>query len=190
VTVPCCETCREGWSKDDEYFRLVVVSVSAFQGSEVADRANKAVLRSLHTKKRPGFTRLVNESLIHVDVQSEQGIYLGKSPAMKINKRRFDRVADRIIRGLYWHELRTRVPAGYDVMNRQSHFEPVLEQLGTGVAHFVEPRQIADGAFMYTIATVPEDPASSVWLSLLYGTIPFVGFTRKANARIHSRCAE
>ena len=179
ITVPCCEACRRGWSNDDEYFRLAIVSAAAFQGSDAADRANEAVLRSLTKPSKAGFSRFVRASLVHVDVRSEVGIFLGKAPALKLNKRRFDRVAERIIRGLFWHEKRHPVPDQYIVLNRQSNFEPAVKALGAGASLFVEPRHIAGGAFAYTYASSAEDPSSSAWLSMIYGVIPFVGYTVK-----------
>ncbi len=179
ITVPCCEECRSGWSDDDEYFRLAVVSASNQYDGSHAEKVNETVLRSLRKPNKGGFARLVRESLMEIDVRTEAGIYLGTAGGLAINKKRFDQVAERIIRGLFWHEKRYPVPTGYEVTNRFSQFGlgPVLDALGN--VRFASWRNIGNGVFLYTFAPTDEDPDSMVWLSVFYQRLPFAGFTVK-----------
>ena len=179
ITVPCCEDCREGWSADDEYFRFAVVSACAGLGIESADAANQTLLRSLSRPQQAGFAARVRESLRSIEIVSPGGIYLADAGGIQIDKRRIDRVADRIIRGLYWHERHYPVPEHYEVMNRaqQAGLNAIFDSLGE--VKFAEHRTVGNGMFQYTFAATDDDPDSMVWLSLFFGALPFAGFVVK-----------
>lgn len=179
ITVPCCEGCRAGWSDDDEYFRFIVISSCAELGDERVERVNQTLLRSFKKETKAGFAAMVRESLRQIEIMSPGGIYLRDAGGIAVEKRRIDRVADRILRGLFWHEKRYPVPAEYEVMNRvrQEGLDALLESLGD--APYVEHRTIGNGMFAYTFASTEEDPDSMVWLSLFFDRLPFAGFTVK-----------
>ena len=71
------------------------------------------------------------------------------------------------------------MPGGYEVTNRlmQFGFNAILDELGK--VKFSEPRSIGEGVFMYKFASTDEGTDSTVWLSLFYGRLPFVGFVVK-----------
>ena len=177
ITVPCCEGCRVEQSQDDEYFRLAIVSSSNVSDKQIVQPVMEAIHRSLRKPNKVGFSKLVNESLFEMDVHSKEGIYLGKSGAIKIDKARFDRVAERVIRGLFFHELGFPLPIKYKVTNIYSQFGfQDIEHL-LGKVKFEEPRVIGKGVFWYTYAMTDEDPNSGVWLQKYYEGLPFIGFT-------------
>ncbi len=103
ITVPCCESCRVGWSDDDEYFRLAIAS-------------------SANVSDNPQAAAMVRKSLTQVDLITPAGLYIKTVGGLKIDKRRFTRVADRLIRGLFFHEQGHRVPEGYEVINQGFQF--------------------------------------------------------------------
>lgn len=177
ITVPCCETCRSEQSKDDEYFRLTIVSSSGVSDKQHARSVMDSVCRSLRKPQKVGFARYINESLFEADVHSDAGIFLGRGGGIKIEKKRFDRVAERIIRGLFYHEFGLPLPPNYEVTNcfSQTGFEDAGKFLsGT---KFAEPRSIGEGVFWYTYAMTGEDPYSGVWLQVYYEGLEFLGFT-------------
>ena len=119
-------------------------------------------------------------SIKEVEIETEAGLYLGKHPVLKLEQERIARVAQRIIRGLFFHEKAYSVPEGYEVLASIQQFgiDPILEEL-QGV-QFSEPRVIQNGVFCYIFKETESDPNSSVWLALFYGTLAFVGFTRQS----------
>jgi len=179
ITVPCCEQCRDGWSDDDEYFRVAIVSAIGTHENPYAQEVYCALLRSISKPMKVGFASLVRESLMKVEVQTEAGLYLGVAPAIKVNKVRFDRVAQRIIRGLFFHEKGYPVPEGYEVGNRfyQFGFERMVKSLGN--APFAEQCVIGDSIFIYTFASCTDAPDCTVWLSVFFRGLPFIGYTTK-----------
>lgn len=122
---------------------------------------------------------MVRESLRRFEVMSPGGIYLNDAGGIAIAKKRIDRVADRILRGLFWHEKRYPVPSEYEVMNRvqQAGLSAIIDSVGN--APYAEHRTVGNGMFTYTFASTDEDPDSMVWLSLFFGRLPFAGIIVK-----------
>lgn len=178
ITVPCCESCRAGWSDDDEYFRAVILSSARVSEEKIAQGATDALLRSLAKPTKQGFARMLLTSIKGVEIETEAGLYLGKHPVLKLEQERIARVAQRIIRGLFFREKAYRVPEGYEVLAyiQQFGIDPIVGEL-QGV-QFSEPRVVQNGVFCYIFKETESDPNSSVWLALFYGTLAFVGFTR------------
>lgn len=179
ITVPCCEGCRVGWSDDDEYFRVAIVSAIGTHENEYAQEVYRVLLRSMGKETKAGFASLIRKSLMKVEVQTEAGLYLGDVPAIKVNKKRCDRVAQRIIRGLFFHEKGHPVPEGYKVENRfyQFGFERIVKSLGN--PPFVEQRVIGNSIFIYTFASCTGEPDCTIWLSVFFRGLPFIGYTIK-----------
>lgn len=69
ITVPCCEQCREGWSKDDEYFRLAIVSHASIYNHPYVKKLNEVLLRSLRKPDKQGFSIMVNSSLRELEMK-------------------------------------------------------------------------------------------------------------------------
>ncbi len=178
VTVPCCEPCREGWSKDDEYFRFVVLNSEELEGQELARQPIQSMLRSLRKIGKTRFTDMVGRSLGAVNLRTEGGILLGTKPALEVDGNRLGRVGERIVRGLFFHEVGKRVPDTHNVHGRLRQGDPshVLEPMGN--VKFPPFKRIQDGVFSYTWLHVAEDRDSTVWLMLFYERLPMFGFTQ------------
>jgi len=179
ITVPCCERCRAGSSEDDELFRTVVLSARETYDNKNAQMLHPKLVRALRRPNGAGFATLVRKSLTKVDIGTAGGIYLGSAPAMRIDVQRFGKVAQRIVTGLFFHEKNYRVPDGYEVANRvcQFGFDETVASLGS--VPFVTERVIGDNMFRYTFATTSDDPNSTVWLSMFYQGLRFIGWTRR-----------
>ncbi|HEY9826876.1 MAG TPA: hypothetical protein V6D19_15665 [Stenomitos sp.] len=178
ITVPCCETCQAGWSKDDEYFRAAILSSAKVSEGSLAQGAIDSLGRSLRRKEQKGFSRTILRSIKEVEIVTEAGILLGKEPVFQLDIERIGRVAQRIIRGLFFHEKGYSLPSGYEVFVRIQQFglKPILEQL-PGV-HFPQLRIVQNGIFSYTFKETEEDQNSSIWLLFFYKELPLLGFTR------------
>lgn len=178
VTVPCCETCQVGWSKDDEYFRAAILSSARVFDEPLSQGATDSLLRSLRRQEQRGFAKNILKSIQEIKIVTEAGIYVGREPAFKLDIQRIDRVTQRIIRGLFFHEKGHSVPVEYEVSAciQQFGLEPVLKQLQE--VQFPQLRIVQDGVFSYTFKGSEEDPDSSIWLLWFYKELPLVGFTR------------
>ncbi len=176
ITVPCCVPCYEDWSKDDEYFRAVILSSANVSDEPKAQDVMGSLLRSV--SKSRGFAKLLIDNIKEIELVTQAGIYLGREDALKLDVARVDRVGHRIIRGLFFHEKKSSLPANYQVIAKIQQFgiEPILEKL-QGVI-FPKLRIIQDGVFCYTFRETDEDPNTGIWLLSFYEKLYFVGFTR------------
>lgn len=182
ITVPCCEPCRAGWAEDDEYFRAVILSTAQVYEVKEAQPLIDSLLRSVSNPAKRGFAKMLTGSIRDVQLKTEAGIYLGNTPALKVDRGRISRVAQRIVRGLFFHEKKYSVPNGYEALGyiQQFGIDPILEKL-EGV-EFPAVRDIQDGVFCYTFRQSEDDANSGILLALFYGSLPFVGFVRKLPA--------
>src|SRR5437667_5094676 len=57
ITVPSCDECNGGSSKDDEYFRLWLVSRENTKGHPARDTVFPTMQRSLRRKAAPSFAK-------------------------------------------------------------------------------------------------------------------------------------
>ena len=176
LTVPCCERCRRGWSTDDEYFRLALLSSSNLADVPTVQPVIDSIFRSLRRPQARGLARLVETSLVEIEQRTKGGIVAGTVPAFKVQRPRLERVGARIIRGLYFEEFKQPLPTTHIAKASIQQFG--LDHLSSiqGVK-FAEVRSRAANSFHYTFATVPEDPLSSVWLLDFFDRLPMVGFT-------------
>lgn len=177
ITVPACERCHSGSSKDDDYFRAALLTSELLEDNPEAERVIDELMRSLGGRKGRGFIGLLASSIEKVDVWSPQGsIYLGKKDAFRIDRKRIAAVLTRIIRGLYFHEIGKPVPANYQVFAElQPQVNPKLRETVASIS-FTSPKVVGEGVFEYFFQRVDEDPDSALWVLHFYGCFPAIGF--------------
>ncbi len=114
-----------------------------------------------------------------IDVFTKAGIYLGQDSAFKIDVNRIDRVSQRIIRGLFFHEKGYPLPGNYQVIAKIQQFgiDEIFERL-EGIT-FPRFNMIQEGIFSYTYHETIEDVNSGVWLLIFYKALIIIGFTKK-----------
>lgn len=178
ITVPACEGCHSGTSKDDEYFRAILLSSELVGKHPEAQKAQEVLIRGLKRPEHGGLLKDLNERIGEVEVWSPEGyLYLGKRPAIEFDVNRIQRVIARVIRGLFFREKGYPVPGKYGVM---AQLLPVVKN---GLKETVrsttfEPeRVIACGAFRYFFQGTPEDSDTTMWVLHFYERLPAVGFT-------------
>jgi len=105
---------------------------------------------------------------------SDGGVYLGHAPQFTIDLARFDRVVEKITRGLYFAEFNERVPAEREsevFVNPSDDLfgDPALRQ----VFESGQGRVVGD-VFQYRIARAAEPPGVALCVMLLFGSIAMV----------------
>jgi hypothetical protein len=106
----------ESASLDDEYFRLALsLRADLYEHSEI-QKLMPAVFRSFQKPFKQKYRRAFFRNIVDVDVTSAGGIYLGTAPGLNVNLKRLVRVPARIVKGLFFHEFKTRLPDGYEVV--------------------------------------------------------------------------
>ncbi len=123
--------------------------------------------------KNTGLRGKIASGLSYGHVSTASGIYLGHRMALRFDERRFDRVVQKIVRGLYYFEYGEALPADTEVMtlflSTKARFETVVEyahQLGWGKRQW-------PGIFEYRCGRVPGASQGSVWLMRCYSNTHF-----------------
>ena len=111
-------------------------------------------------------------------------IYLGTAQTYDVDPARMNRVATRVIQGLFWKETGAAVPQGYvAVAHGLDGFDDfnitamaALQRLAEGVRES-GIRDVGNGVFEYTFGRLPREPAVSVWMLRFFGEVYFFGCT-------------
>jgi len=181
LTVPCCYKCNESFSKDDEYFRTVLVSHASVYPDSNVQAVNEKLLRSMSRPEAAAMTSSIRKSLNVVDVISRGGIYLGRSPAMKITANRINRVADRIARGIFYIIHDYPVPKKCEVKCSFKFKDTAAFSFPDGfIAQYKglwkQPETIGENVFNYSYVLCVDDPNIMLFLYWFYDNLWFCGY--------------
>lgn len=177
LTVPCCESCRQGWSNDDEYFRDVILTASNYENDPRVKSKIDTILRSIQKPNKIKYASMLTESISQVETYSKGGIYLGKNPVMTVKKPRIRRVLERIVRGLYFVEFKTVLTEEYCAGGYIDQFGEHASQMLQQTA-FSTRRSYADNMFAYVFSSVEGNIRCSLWIGAFHGKVGFIGYTK------------
>jgi hypothetical protein len=170
ITVPACEQCNNGASDDDEVFRneLSIMAGSFGESAKAAERL-QPTMRGIQRNKAM-LRRMVPAAQL-VERYTPSGLYLGHGYAVPVVPGLQQRVINRIVRGLYWHQFQTRLGDDAEVTlvfidKRRSHWREALYTFRSlQLSHVV----IGDGeTFQYLYGRANDDLTSSVWLLIFF----------------------
>jgi hypothetical protein len=143
------------------------------------------VFRSLTKPNKIGFSRALMQGVRETNVLTRSGLFLGKRPVYDVDLDRLDRVAQRIVKGLFYYERGSRLPDGYEVaafsaaglsaLDKQFK-EHIIKNVVDPILLNI-PRTIGNNVFTYRVAFAPEDPNLSVWHLIFYEKVVFLCFT-------------
>lgn len=185
IVVPSCTRCNNGASRDDEYFKTVMVLKDRAGGHPEAVAIRDSVFRGLAMRKKAKFRLRILRSMRDVALRTPAGLHIGKAPGFDVDLTRLDRVVGRVTRGLYWHHHdHVRLPDDHTVgvwsedglrgINREEAnllrttlVDPVLNN---------PAREIARGVLRYWYAS-SDRPHITGWLLEFYEDVRFVAFT-------------
>lgn len=157
ITVPACYECNQAASNDDENLRFYL-SVQVGMPTQAAallwdNGAHKSILRK--SKLRVPFL----ESLREVTTTDAKG-NLVKRLAFPAPLNLYQRVFERIVRGLYFHHSGKILPPTVRVLVEPLDY-PNLQALKT---QFLRSHEIGAGACVYYFAVQDEDLLTSLWV--------------------------
>jgi len=183
ITVPSCRKCNSEWQKDEDYFRLCLVAREDTKGNRSRDELFPTVKRSLTRVDARGFANKFLNSLAEVEEFTPAGIYVRSGVSVSFEGARLDRVAEKVIRGLFYLETGRRVPPDYRVaivhQSRVRHLRPAFRTDLLGFVAMVletKPREFGP-AFKYWYLPSPNGWARSHWILEFYGSREFYCFT-------------
>ena len=174
ITVPACRPCNKSYDLDDEYFRLFAATPAYDKeaGRQIWDETIVARTFKRSPKLRAAFV----SSPRTLEISSPGGLYLGEAKVVSLDRRRVNRVFEKIARGLFRHHLGRRLPtkSSFTIITNVT----LSRFVSTGLLDDLGPvKSIGNGSVaQYRFAYVPESPESSVWLVHLYQTTMTVIF--------------
>ena len=174
ITVPACVRCNKSFEFDDEYFRIAVVVPADPERDPIAARlwAEKVVRGTL--RRSPALKSTIIRSLVRLDVTTPAGIYLGTTPTVRLDRKRLDRVARRIVTALHWHHY-SRVPRPGVEFTVTMGLDPkrpgVAERVAVDLLGGRPWAIVGGGAFRYAHGQVPDNPDWGAWLLVFHSTV-------------------
>lgn len=174
-TVPSCRNCNGSFSKDDDYFRMVLVSIESVYDDKNARKVNKKFLSSYHRPEAKGFKKAIQNSLTNVDLISEGGIHVGTAPVMTVDAKRINAMIKRITKGLFFKTQGRCIPNGYqiDVFAQHGLFQ-LSEDFFMLTAPSLKPvESIGNGIFTYRYAVSIDNPSDMAFIFCFYDKLFF-----------------
>ena len=114
IPVPCCLRCNQQAAKDDEYFRTIMTMCEDVAKHPEAVHVLPTVQRGLRRQK--GFRKTFFTALRKAEIRTPGGLYLGNTTVLSVDFERLERVASRIIQGLFYHEKGKYLPEQYEAV--------------------------------------------------------------------------
>ena len=116
ITVPSCNECNAGFQKDEDFFRQFYVSMLMERSPEAKKLMDGEVSRSI--TRTPALGHQMFSQMKLVDAYTKSGLYKGKMTMYTISntdKLRINKVVNKIIKGLFFHEFGLVLPEDWVV---------------------------------------------------------------------------
>lgn len=162
ITVPACKKHNECFFSDEEWFRNYIIGMSFLKrGIRMwADKGKRSVQRNLKIGNE------MKANLIDID----DGL-----TAIKFDKERTSRVIEKIVRGLYFHHFKKRLPEKIDLV---IEFNP-MDNLISRYQNYIKFFNIQDDSFRYGFMNAQEDTDFSMWwLQFHKNSLFIIGITK------------
>lgn len=188
ITVPCCESCRQGTSLDDEYLRIALSrrDDSRAHPSLVALQPN--IDRGLERTEAKGLAARI-ERETEAESYTTAGGLIVSGLWLTPDFAKLARVMERITRGLYFREHQRRVPREYQLTIVA---EPALPWIDNALRHVRAKPPVVVGAgreFSYgwhSKRRAADDAEVAVWLLTFYQAVSFVVMVTKPDGPPHN----
>jgi hypothetical protein len=170
-TVPACLACNSEASKDEEYFRALLMLTEAGEtpaGKQLREgKAGRAI-------ERNGLRQRIAANVQWEDVRTEVGVALGRQLVVKPEYERIERVAIKIARGLFLRECGTRIPGDTGLYARFLVNHSLFDLVAKHLPHLRLGQFQWPGIFDYKLGLVSGRPGMSMWVMRFYETAFFM----------------
>jgi hypothetical protein len=179
ITVPCCSSCNNSFSKDDTYFRDMLCFRQELAENEAVKQLLPLVIRSIGGDGREAYSGYIRSRFSQQIAFTPSNLWIGDQPTIKVDLARFHATMARIVVGLFYHETKTRLEESYEVRCFPLEY---LESLGQPqfdwfLKTVIEPlqnnpfRNIGESVFKYRLSLSVE-PNGSAWQLTFYEKYP------------------
>lgn len=176
ITVPCCQACNGAFSRDDLYAHI---TIAGRQDVGVQSRFSGPVSNALNSLEKPSNQKLrsmLAKTFVQRDARLPSGVVLPDQPIMLVDAPRLRGWLQRIVRGLYYHEVNERVPEDFEVTVGFGEDHPEVVQNFVGWFRDRSLRTSGRAVFEYKWMPIPDRPEASIWCMEFYRVLTVVGF--------------
>jgi len=175
ITVPSCLKCNRGLGKDEEFFLATFMFSHAGESSTGKQLWDKKINRMY--EKNLGLRRKIAGHLQYSELLTPSGIFLGRKWTIKTDEKRFEKVVNKILRGLYFFEYNEPIPDNAEIMTLFLNQEEKFKEAGKIANELKLGSRIWNGIFEYKFNRVAESPTESMWLFRFWGYANFWSVT-------------
>ncbi len=164
ITVPSCSVCNAGFQKDEDFFRQFYVSMLLERSPEAKKLMDGEVSRSILRSPALGFQMFSQMKL--VDVYAQSGLFKDTMTMYSVSdadKVRINRVVNKIIKGLFFHQFNQTLPRNWVVKIIWITPKIEKEQNLVEMAKTLKWNIIKADTFAYGVNFVPKT-FQSVWI--------------------------
>jgi hypothetical protein len=184
VTVPACQKCNSGFSKDDEYFRLMLSVRIDLPENDATAYIQDSTKRSLTRVEAAHFRKMLKSSVTRVPIHTDAGVYVGHAPAVQVDGNRLKRTCERTVKGLYAKFLKHPVPSSYAVQAVLFDFQrdysgidsPEVQEMLRALGRAKNHHKFGSVLEVW-YAIADDDPDSSLWCIRMHNVFTYLGFT-------------
>lgn len=174
IKVPSCKKCNKSFSKDEVFFRDLIVGSRYDYSLTATQLFNTAISRSIRRNPSLGWQMFKQMSLVNLKTPS--GIYLGKKTAFKFTSQDHSRVfnvLDKYIKGLFFYQFNKVLPKDWII----KHFwmTKKFEQKVLSTLRDLTWKIINENIFAYGCNWVP-NTNQSIWCLVFFGKPFFYSF--------------
>jgi len=174
ITVPSCKDCNQYFSKDDEYFRALLVSLEINKSSAAEKIFEEKVIPAFDKSSR-FLDRFLSQTK-EAEIYSEGGIYLKDGVVIGYEVPRIENVLNKITKGIYYKEKGEILSSEYTVMSF-----PIDYQFPKEVIDYMNDipiRYVGDGRiFAYRVCGMKDDNNIIYCFMFFYNSILVTTFT-------------
>jgi hypothetical protein len=179
ITVPCCSKCHDGTSKDDEYFRDMIALRDDVHNHPKIQNIIPKIMKSLAKPAKQKYATSLLTGTKTKRLITPNGLYVGNGIFFDVEISRLDKVVERTVKGLFWHEKKIAYPVNGIV---KSYYTDYLKNLDDD---FIEEmakyfnnsiyREIGDGILKYYMAK-GDDDFNEIWIMNFFDKVVFLVF--------------
>jgi len=178
ITVPACDGCNNKYAKDEEYFIASVMFTYA-GGSDAGKLLWEQRLDRMYKKNR-GIRSRMARTLERRSLRTPSGLYLGKRFVQTPDFARWDRVVEKIVRGLYSFEYGSSILPDTNIetifISTDERYKVIVE---ANMNSLNRGKRGWPGVFQYRCNEVTGQARESMWGILLYDKLIFWAVTGK-----------
>ena len=180
-TVPACKACNSGYSRDEAYFRDMLVMMSDSRHPKVAELAKSTVPSSL---LQDPFVRNALRFAKPARRRSPGGIDVGDGVSLPFDQARFRRVIDKIVRGLFFVKSKRPLSPTHEVkmwLGNSFWNEPAFINLQEGMSGWAS---FGDDVFGCRCSRADTDHDMTTWVFQFYNSVAMFAWTQPVDGLV------